>query len=168
MNDLTLYNSVKDQLKTGDLLQWHSNSLIGKLIRTKTGWYVNHSSLAICFSQYEGEQHRRFTVEALEHGTVLHLLSKSLEQHKGEVWWYPLVDTWNERRNVIGERALEYIGIPYDYLSIVKQLVGRVNTNVKKMFCSEYCYFCYGFTGIAPNPGEMPNLGIFKDPIKIL
>lgn len=168
MKDITLYNSVKGLMKTGDLIQWHSNSLIGKLIRMKTGWYVNHSSLVMCFPQYEGEQHRRFTTEALEHGIVLNFLSKRLEVYKGEVWWYSLKDEWESRRNSIGMMALEYVGTPYDYLSLAKQVMGKVSTNAKRFFCSEYCYFCYGFSGVAPNPGEMPGLGIFKDPVKIL
>jgi len=168
VNDLTLYNAVRDQMKTGDLLQWKSNSLIGALIRWRTKSNVNHSSLVIRLAEYEGLERHRWTTEALEHGTVLNLLSRRLEAFDGECWWYPLQDSWNEYRENVGTWALDKIGIPYDYGSIVKQIVGKVSADARELFCSEYCYLAYGLTGKAPNPGEMPELGIFKEPQKIL
>jgi hypothetical protein len=167
MADITKYNEVKDQFKTGDLLQWKSNSLIGWAIRWKTHSNVNHSSLVIRLAEYEGLERRRYTTEALEHGTVLNFLSRRIELHDGEVWWYPLVDEWNENRQAIGERALSMIGIPYDYGSIFKQLFGKVSADARSLFCSEYCYLSYGFTGTAPSPADMYNLGIFKPGVKI-
>lgn len=168
MNDLTKYREVADQIKTGDLLQWHTHGIFGTLIRWKTQSKVNHSGLAICLKEYEGLDRRRFTTEALNAGTVLNLLSRRLEQHQGEVWWYPLIDEWNDRRQAIGERALQMIGIPYDFKSIAFQLFGHVSTNDKALFCSEYCAMAYGILGTAPTPAEMFNLGIFKKGVQIL
>jgi hypothetical protein len=168
MNDLTLYNSIRDQMKTGDLLQWKSNSVVGALIRWRTDSIFNHSSLVLRLSEYEGLERRRFTTEALENGSVLNFLSRRLEQFDGEVWWYPLKDDWNDKRQAVGETALSLIGIPYDYKSIAAQIFGSVSTDSRALFCSEYCYISYGFEGKAPNPGEMPNLGIFKEGVKIL
>lgn len=169
MNDLSQYNAVKDRMKTGDLLQWKSNSIIGALIRWKTKSNVNHSSLVLCLPEYEGLERRRWTTEALEHGTVVNLLSRRLEAFDGECWWYPLSDSWNdELREKVGEWAMEKIGLPYDYGSIMKQIAGSVSTDARELFCSEYCYMAYGLSGKAPNPGEMPGLGIFRDPTKIL
>jgi hypothetical protein len=168
MNDLTLYNSIKDQMKTGDLLQWESDSFIGWAIRLKTNSNVNHSSVVIKLAEYEGLERRRFTDEALEHGVVLNYLSRRLENHAGHCWWYPLTDSWDGERQLIGERAMSFIGIPYDYDSLFKQLVGSVSADATKLFCSETCFLSYGFSGKAPNPGQMPSLGIFKEPIQIL
>jgi len=170
MNDLSVYNSVKDRMQTGDLLQWKSNSLLGWAIRWKTGSNVNHSCLVLRFHEYEDAVGRRFTTEALEHGWVLNLLSRRLEQFDGEVWWYPLKEEFGipAKRIIIAQNALDFIGTPYDYKSIVKQLFGRVSADAKDLFCSEGVYICYGGQGTAPNPGEMPGLGLFKDPVQIL
>lgn len=168
MNDLTLYNEVKDQMRTGDLLQWHTHGIFGSLIRWRTQSKVNHSGLVIGLKEYEGLERRRYTTEALSAGTVLNLLSRRLEHHAGEVWWYPLIDEWNDKRQAIGERALEMIGIPYDFKSIGFQLFGHVSTNDKALFCSEYCAMAYRFTGVAPTPAEMTSLGIFKEGVQIL
>ena len=167
MNELNKYNLVRDQMRTGDLLQWRSNSLLGKLIRWKTGAKVNHSSLVIRMKEYEGLERRVFTTEALEHGIILNLLSKRLQDHAGSVWWYPLKVYMNEKRQSIGEEAFRYMGIGYDYLSLFKQIIGKVNVDAKKLFCSEYVYLCYGYIGKAPNPGEMMKLGIFEEPTQI-
>jgi hypothetical protein len=167
MNDLAKYNAVKDQMKTGDLLSWHSDSLIGWAIRAKTGSVYNHSSLVIRLAEYEGLERRRFTHEALEHGVVLNLLSRRLESFAGECWWFPLKDEWAKIRQVIGERALSYTGIPYDYQAIADQLVTNVQADAAQMFCSEMCFMAYGFSGTAPNPGDLVKIPIFKDGVKI-
>jgi hypothetical protein len=118
------------------------------------------------FAEYEGHDARRFTTEALEHGIILNLLSKRLEEYDGEVYWYPLMEAWD--RTVIGERAMEYIGVPYDYGSLFKNAFGKVSADARELFCSEYCFICYGFSGKAPTPGDMPGLGIFMKPVRIL
>jgi hypothetical protein len=166
MNDLTVYNTVKGQMRTGDLLLWRSRSLLGAVIRYFSKATVNHAGLVMRFAEYEGDDARRFTTEALEHGIVLNLLSKRLEEYDGEVYWYPLMEAWD--RTVIGERAMEYIGVPYDYHSLFKNAFGKVSADARELFCSEYCFICYGFSGKAPTPGDMPDMGIFKDPVKIL
>jgi hypothetical protein len=162
------YHAVKEKMKTGDLLQWRSNSVVGSLIRWRTRADVNHSSLVMRFAEYQGEERRRFTTEALEHGTVLNLLSRRLETFDGSCWWHPLRPDWNNRRREIGERALDLIGIPYDYRSIVSQIFGRVSSDARRLFCSEYCFLCYGQEGIAPTPADMPLLGIFGPGVQIL
>lgn len=168
MNKLDKYLAVRDQMQTGDLLQWRSNSVIGAMIRWRTQSEVNHSSLIIRLKEYDDETKRRFTSEALEHGIVLNLLSRRLESHDGECWWYPLRDEWSGMRPIIGKNALYMLGIPYDYKSIFQQLFGRVSADARALFCSEYCYLSYGFHGQAPTPAEMPKMGIYKEPVLIL
>lgn len=167
MNDLSKYNAVKDLMRTGDLLQWHTHGIFGSLIRWRTQSTVNHSALVLCLKEYEGLERQRFTTEAQDR-TVLNRLSRRLEEHDGEVWWYPLVDDWNEKRQGIGERALNLIGIKYDVKSIFFQLFGHVSINDKALFCSEYCALAYGFSGTAPTPAEMTNYPIFKKGVQIL
>ncbi len=167
-NDLTRYNEVKDEMRTGDLLQWHTDSLVGWLIREKTGSIVNHSGLVIRLQEYEGLERRRFTHEALSHGVVLNLVSRRLESFHGECWWYPLKPEWNEKRQEIGERALSFTGIGYDYQSIADQIFTDVIADEAQLFCSEMCFLAWGYTGTAPNPGQLFDLGIFKEGVKLL
>lgn len=168
MNDLTIYDKVRDDMKTGDLLQWKSNSIVGALIRWRTKSDVNHSSMVLRLSEYELLERRCYTQEALEHGVVMNLLSRRLEQHDGNAWWYPLKDTWNQERQFIGERILNCIGLPYDYNSIVKQIFGKVSIDAHAFFCSELVYAAWGYEGVAPNPGELSNLKIFKDCVQLI
>lgn len=168
MKDLSTYNAFKDQMKTGDLLQWHSNSLIGALIQWRTKSDVNHSGLVLRLSEYEGTERRRWTSEALENGVYPILLSRRLESFDGSVWWYPLKDEWNPKRQAIGECAVALFGVKYDYRSIFKQIFGKVSADARELFCSEYCFLCYGMDGTAPTPAEMTGLGIFKEGVKIL
>jgi len=168
MNDLAAYNMVKEQMQTGDVLLWRSHSLLGVLIRQFSDAPVNHASLIMRFQPYEGSEQRRFIAEALEHGVVLNLLSKRLGEEDGEAWWYPLKGDWAQKRNEIGERALKYMGTPYDYAAILELAVTEVKAGTEKMVCSEYCFECLGMTGNIPTPGQLPSLGIFKDPVRVL
>lgn len=167
MGDLTLYEQYKQDMRTGDLLLWRANSLLGVAIRAFSHADVNHASLVMHFEQYEGGEHRRFTTEALSPGIVLNLLSKQLERYDGKVWWLRLNADWDARRAMIGTNAMKYIGTPYDYHSVVKNAFGRVSADARELFCSEYCFLCYGLKGTAPTPGEMPALGIFAEPVLI-
>ncbi len=167
MGDLTLYNQYKADMRTGDLLLWRANSLLGLMIRYFSKADVNHASLVMHFEQYEGGEHRRFTSEALERGIILNLLSRQLEKYDGKVWWYRLKGEWESRRAMIGTNAMKYIGVPYDYRSLFKNAFGRVSADARALFCSEYCFLCYGLNGQAPTPGDMPGLGIFREPVLI-
>lgn len=168
MNDLTQYNKVRDQMQTGDLLLWRSFSLLGSLIRDFSKAPVNHASLIIRIEPYEGSEQRRFIAEALEHGVVLNLLSKRLGEEEGEAWWYPLNDVWAQRRTQIGERALQFLGTPYNYGALLKLAIENVKAGTDKMVCSEYCFECLGLEGNIPTPGQLPALGVYKDPVKVL
>lgn len=162
-----LYNTNKNQMKTGDLLQWKSPGIIGAAIRWKTKSEVNHTSMIIRLGEYEGEERHRFHTEAMERGVYPNLLSVRLEAFKGQVWWLPLKDEWDQKRINIGRRLTEMWGKEYDYKSLFWQLIGKVNADAKQLFCSETCYLALGFNGKAPNPGEIENLKVHKNKILI-
>jgi len=72
-------------MRTGDMLQWASNSLIGSLIRLRTSRKrpeghpsVNHTGLVLRLQEYEGLDRRVWTPEALEGGFYPNLLSRRL------------------------------------------------------------------------------------------
>ena len=157
MNDLSKYNAVKDLMKTGDVLQWHSNSLIGAGIRARKGGDINHSGLIIRMAEFEGLERRRFTLEALENGVVLNLLSRRLEAFNGQVYLHRLRSEYDACRQEIGERALSCVGIPYDYPGILKECFGNAQMNLDKLFCSETVWFAETAitTGEAPDPEEL-------------
>ncbi len=188
---LARYNEVKDEMETGDLLQWKTNTWLMAVYRFLISSKVNHSSLILRLREYEAIDGRRFTTEAkMVRGTVLNLLSRQLEHHNGEVWWYRLNRDWGrENRKKIGEELLKLIGRPYDYRAVLKSTLymilrenfGRVFSNMParlpedadNLFCSEYCYMAYEATGKpllmkgAPHPRDIVKLGIFDKIEKI-
>lgn len=174
MNDLNPYYTWRDDLKTGDCLLYSSRSVIGWLIRLFSRATVNHAGLVIRLAEFGDLKDRRFTLEALEYGIVLRLLSKRLEKYSGKVWWYALKPEFDEARDAIAEWALLNVGTKYDYGSLFRQAFMRVSVNAKKFFCSEYVFAAWDFAGIAPRrdhaprPGDIPALELFNEPIQIL
>lgn len=88
-------------------------------------------------------------------------------EYDGDVWWYQLKPEWNKERTNIGVRAFSYMGVSYDYGSLFKNILGRVSSDAKKFFCSEYYYMCLGQTGMAPTPVDLGKMDCFNEGIKI-
>ncbi|OGW44436.1 MAG: hypothetical protein A2Y66_01710 [Nitrospirae bacterium RBG_13_41_22] len=174
MGDLYTYNRWRNHIDSGDLLLYRSKNLLGWAIRKFSHGNVNHAGLVINLKEFAGKEDRRWTLEALEHGIELNLLSKRLEEYKGNVWLYPLQDCYNDLRPQIGAWAAEKVGTPYDYGSLFKNIFGRVSVEANRFFCSEYAFMAYRDNGIkmninkAPTPADMPSLGIFKDPVQLV
>jgi hypothetical protein len=164
---INIYDTIKEDIRTGDILQWASDSMIGKAIRWRTKSDVNHSSMVIRMSEWEGLDRRRFHTEAVGRGVFPNLLSNRLKDYKGKMWWLPLKDSWNDKRQLIGERLTECWGISYDYKSLVWQLIGKVSIDTQQLFCSEVADYALGFVGQAHNPGELETLGIHRDKVLI-
>jgi hypothetical protein len=98
---------------------------------------------------------------------VLTLLSRKLEHKKGQAWWFPLKDEWNDKRQLIGERALSYVGVPYDYKGLVRFLFGTVSADVDALYCSELVAVAYGIDA-APSPAQLLDYGMHKAGVQIL
>lgn len=159
-------------MRTGDCLLYRSKTLLGWVIRLFSPTF-NHAGLVVRFDQYQGQECRLWTLEALEHGVVLNYLSRRLGECDAEVWWYPLKDKYNSKRDLVGEFALVQSGQPYDYDSLFKNILGRVSVNARELFCSELAFMSWRYAGIvkgdtAPRPGDIPGLGIFKEKVQIL
>lgn len=173
MANLELYMRYRSHMQTGDLLLWKSHTLLGWMIRLFSRGEVNHAGLVLKLEEFAHLKERRWTLEALEPGIVLHLISNRLAKFDGEVWWYPLKDEFYEHRANLGEWAIAMVGTPYDYGSLFKNALGRVSVNANRLFCSEYAYMAYKENGLpvyqkkAPRPADMPGLGIFKDKVKL-
>ena len=127
-----LYAQHKDTMKTGDCLLWRSRSVLGWLIRLFSRAKVNHAGLVIRPHEWGHFKDRRFTLEALEDGIILRLLSERLRGFDGQVWLYRLRDEFTGHREEIGLWALAQEGTPYDYGSLFKQAFGRVSVEMTR------------------------------------
>jgi hypothetical protein len=185
MNNLIIYNAVKDKMKTGDGVGFVNTGFISKAIMWKTHKDVapnnpiqlSHFGGIIRAGKYEGKEERRFTIEAMNEGFYPDILSHVIKDYKGHIYWYPLQDEWDEHRDHLGAEILSMIGIGYDWLSIGKQLVGKVSADARKMFCSEAWqigyqnvaqHLCNDQKGKALTPTGMWKLGVFKQPVKLI
>jgi len=177
MDRLQKYYSVRHLMGTFDRLEWHSNSLLGKMIRWKTKDWSNHTGSIVVFKTFKNAG--IFTLEALEDGPDVNRLSIRLNRFNGSVKWYPLKEKYHEYRKKLGEIGLSYEGLKYDKRSLVRNLLGRVKFNDRELFCSEYTattgikaglpYDKNYLEGKVPTPGEnMDGLNWWDKGITIL
>ena len=182
--DIRLYLDHRPFIKNGDVLEWRSETILGKSIRAVTGYNVNHASQIVTFDDfYHNKPLRIYTLEALSHGIELNLVSRRLEDFKGKIYWLPLKEHYNDKRFEISRHGLERIGIPYDYTSI-KQIFFKflffgshsIKSSIDKLYCSEYTFYngkdsglpiVDKFKKIVPVPGEMYQTNWYRDKILI-
>ena len=176
--DLGQYLVYRPLMVNGDLLEFSTHSMVGKIIRYVTEKDVNHTAILWCVDQFKNVKDRKFIMEALGTGIELNLISARLKDYKGSAYWYSLKDEYNEYRDEVASICLLAEGrtdeLRYDYLSLVKQLWTKVSVDVEKhSFCSEFAQWVLQEAGIlkkqerALKPGEFDNLGIYKPRIKI-
>jgi hypothetical protein len=165
------YHKIQKYIRSGDLIEWRSNTIIGALIRLRTGRGVNHSSLAIRFES--GGELRRHIIEAMT--TIeLNLMSERIKSHRGKVFWYPLRREFDSRRPAIREWALQQRGKVYDYGGFFKSLFGRVSMDARLFFCSEFVAWGLTVVGIidcpecAPWPGEFIRFKCYGRGVQII
>lgn len=168
---LHFYNTVRHKMRTGDLILWSSNTILGWLIQKFTKSDVNHASLVIKFNQYDKE--RVYVLEALAGGVVLRALSERLENHKGRARWYGTKPEFSNLTTHVGAMALMKVGTKYDYKSLFKQAFSRVSADARAFFCSEYWWWCWKMCGIsfvsdiAPRPGDLSDCTILTGGINL-
>jgi len=173
MDKLTEYNALRKYMKSGDLIEWGSASMIGGIIRFFTKKKVNHSSILLNLDTFAGLEERRFVLEALEHGVELNLMSTRLKDFKGSVYWSPLKLEHDSLRSEIAAWALQRVGTDYDYKSLFANIFGKVSQDGKKFFCSEYYHMAMVKAGILPpgkaaRPGEFGKFNIHENTVQIL
>ena len=114
MNDLTLYNTYRPKIDTGDLIEFAADDELGRLIRWKTGEDVNHSALVIVMDSPYTKTERRYLHEAMADGVETDYLSVVLSKYNGHAWWYPMKPDLNSLKGEIEDIAFQYVGVPYD------------------------------------------------------
>jgi len=168
MRDLSQYDGLRNLIKTGDLVEFASNGIIGSSIMAVTGKGVSHSSIVIRLP-YEGSP-RRYIIEAVRTGLEFHLLSDVLQHYDGRVIWYGLKPEFDPKRAILGEWLFAELSQhkSYDFGGVIAQLFGRVSLDSKRYFCSEVIDAAYIAAGIiqpdpagARRPGDFVPLGIF-------
>lgn len=175
MNDLKRYYNVRDKIQTMDLIQWHGDSLISKIIKWKTGGSETHSGIACRLADVD----RVMTLEAIRKGAVPNPLSYVLAKYKGKAYWHPLKE---EYRSYVAEAfnwMYDRIGTGYDYESLAGHLYGRVSADARALFCSEYVFLgwktrCAEELAIelfawlldikeVPLPSELHKIGLYEE-----
>jgi hypothetical protein len=153
------YFAIRPFINSGDCILWKGRGLISRLIRLWSEY--SHASLVLKLEEFEGLKNRRFLLEALPSGIELRLLSERLKDYKGEAYWMQLdLTSRDEKRKNIVEWALKQVGKKYDFGSLLKNAISRVNADGRKYFCSEFVYMAYKYVGLvgeekAPRPGDI-------------
>lgn len=181
MNDLTIYNSIRTQMLTGDGLGFQNVGIIPSFIRWKTKGDgpipLSHWGGIIRFSEYEGGDEKRYTVEAESNGFYPRILSNYIKAYAGHIYYYALKDEWEPYRCQIGADILSMIGIGYDFLGAVKCGLMQTSADMRHLFCSEAWQvglqntapkLCKDVGGISLTPAGMWKLGCFQEPIKLI
>lgn len=151
MKSLVAYKQIRNQIKTGDMIEWRSRSALGSVIRFFSKQKVNHTGIAFVLENYGGyEGNHVFTLEAEPGGIRNNLLSAQLEKFDGEVYWSPLKPEFDHLRHKGIDWALECVGTPYDFKSLFKQALIKVSAEARKLFCSEFTFIYDVVCGILP------------------
>jgi uncharacterized protein YycO len=168
MRDLSQYDGLRNLIKTGDLVEFASNGIIGRSIMAFTRKNVSHCSLVIRLPYQNSE--RRYIIEAIRTGVEFQLLSDVLQHYDGKVIWHGLKKEYDCKRDGIGEWAFNELAQhkSYDFGGVIAQLWGRVSLDSRKYYCSELIDAAYQAVGIikpdpkgARVPGDFVPLGIF-------
>lgn len=175
MDKLDYYQLVRPHMQTMDLLQWSSNSFVGRAIKWKTGGTVNHSGVVMSFPDLTRE--RRWTLEAIGRGLVLNPLSRALEQYHGECYWHPVKPGLDKEALFAASWMMDRVGTRYDFGGLFRNLFGKVSANAAALFCSEAIFLGWQYAAIhlgveilkhliqmkkAPVPADMPLLKIYR------
>ena len=169
MFDIDKYKDCRAGMRSADMLEFSSRSIIGGIIRYKTGYDVNHSAFIFRCDEYD----RIFTLEALSLGIDIHILSTRLKEFDGSVYWYPLKQEYDKYRYDIMHWALNQIDKKYDYPSLFANIVSKVNVDSRLYFCSEYVQAGYKKPGMIKTekaivPGGFAKYNLHYNRIKIL
>ena len=172
MNNLDLYNLHRSAMKTGDLLTYETEGVISSLIHLYSK--ANHAGLVLAPKEYEGEENRRWTLEAVGTGVRVAYLSDLLANLHGRCYWHPLKPEFNDVRSEIGAWALCHSGVTkYDFWSLLKWPFKWVSADLSKLICSELVFLAWKSQGLVtgdriPSPSVLETLGVTRSPILIV
>jgi len=167
-NKLDLYMRHRPDMKSGDLVEFGSSSMIGKAIKWFTKKDVNHSAFLFRIDSFVGLKDRVFVIEALNEGLEINALSSRIKEYAGMVYWYPLKKKYEAFRDPMSSFAFmmeaKTVEKRYDYVSLFANMFGKVSIDAKRFFCSEFYHASMIYAGMtiakkALRPGEFEELG---------
>jgi hypothetical protein len=192
MNDLSTYHKIRPSIRSGDIIEWGANSVLGRAIRSVTKKDVNHSSACI-WLRPEIAEHlsmrnlsipRLYILESIENGTRLTFLSSKLKEFNGVAYISQLKAEYDSKRNRFAHELLKNESVPYDWTSLIRNLWRRVPIDPERMYCSEQIHWAAIQSGLLESnyspdgkpehkrcgivPGEFGATGLFYNPIRII
>lgn len=161
------YMKYRDQMKTGDLIEFASSTPLGWIIRKGTGCNVNHTAFAWQIDSYKLLEDRVFLLEALTTGLEWNSLSARMAAFKGKVYWSKLnipQDTRDEMLAIAIQKSTRvHKQKRYDFVSLLRNAYRTVNINEKAWFCSEFYHYLLIAVGLLPHGERARRPGQFKD-----
>lgn len=174
MNDLTFYMDTRPSIKTGDAIEWAGTSCLARAIRFFTGKKVNHTSMVVRMDLFD-LQDRVFVLEALSGGIDVNLLSEELLRHDGSAYWLPLTHISYQQRERMARFGFMSSSKRYDFGSLVSNIMGKVNRNADRFFCSEFYHYALIAARVIPGrdtkarrPGEFIDLGVHAAEVRLI
>lgn len=136
------YQTARNDIQSGDAILWSGSGAVAKLIKlwAPAGHGFSHASLVVRMDDYI-KDHSVFLIEAIAKGVVPRLLSEKIRDFDGKVYWLRTTMT-DEQRCWSRELALmcSAKGVKYDFWlkGLFGNALGKVNVDLKKLFCSEW------------------------------
>tara|TARA_R110000796_G_scaffold121645_3_gene235940 strand:+ start:126 stop:707 length:582 start_codon:yes stop_codon:yes gene_type:complete len=157
---LTSYNTVRDQMKPGDLIAFGGMGWLSKIIKFFTMSHVSHVGIVMDWQEHGRVMVMESTTLNGVKGVQINRLSERIRHYNGHVWWMPLNRVARKRVSI---RALKTFlwtqdGKKYDTKQAIKSAIPfYTRENSDRMFCSELVAGAYKKSGIATvcNPSEM-------------
>jgi hypothetical protein len=138
------YFRYRDQIKTGDLIQFYSTDIFSKIIAFFIRWKLGlkgdvatHSAMAK-WVDIDGDP-RLFILESAVAGVCLNYLSNRIQWWlpHGDIYWHKMRDEHSSLGVAAADIVMLKIGTPYGFRDLVKQAILRVAFDSKNFFCSE-------------------------------
>jgi hypothetical protein len=175
----TVYQEIRGQIQTGDILLFRGQYALSKVIEKISGAPYSHVAF---LTKWDG---RIVALQSDLRGVEVIPASMLVCRYEGAVEWWRLGQEHRDKFNARDflDRALTLIGIKYGYLSLawlgVRMFLGlsiyRKYSHLRpsSLFCSSFVSYCYENEGIeisakagpgGTSPADFARSGIFSDP----
>lgn len=195
---LEVYEGVRDQLRTGDIVAFSGKGRVSGMIKWATRSRYSHVGVLLV-GEVEGFGRTVLLCESttlsdlpdavdrtFRRGVQIQLLSQRLDSYDGSAWWLPLVDPLEElphRRFVGWLRETHVKRTPYDDTQAIGagidfwDSIGLANDpDFSRLFCSELVARAFQVAGILPpeynaseaTPADIVGLSIFGRRVELI
>jgi hypothetical protein len=174
--DITKYESLRDQMLTGDSMVFAGTGWISRIIQARTKSPYSH--VAMILRTKLGMTERVFLCHATaEFGVHLVPVSRYLAQHQGRAWWVPVnpqaVTTLPSYQDRLVDVAAQDLGRKYDFRGIGQFLAPKLwQQNDARRFCSETNAFWWNAVGVLQDtfvsPGQFIAQPLFHPPVSLV